>query len=175
MMEMSLAYESAKATPVTLVSCGPLPVPFDNFPCPVGNECAGFGDPTIFCDPVLEECRTCKEWDVADPAAALVATGHSIETCAQPPPNCKEGLFKLLLWGAQSLPLTDAYFQQGSLEGESLLLTVRFKLAINAGTPIPIAVSPEDLVATDSDAHLLPATVTHGGTPKHVLTTGLAE
>jgi hypothetical protein len=175
MLEMSLAHDTALAAPVSLVSCGPLPVPFDGFPCPAGDECAAFGDPTVFCDPDLKECRTCKEWDVADVDAVLVGSGHAVETCAQPPPNCKPGLFKLLLWGAESLPISGAFFQQGMVQGESLVLTVRFKLAQAAAVPVPVAVSPVGFVATDAEAHLLALSVTHGGEPGHVVTTGAAQ
>jgi len=170
MLQFKLAYDEAELTPDTIEVCGELAPPFNLDCTPVGGECDPLGA-EVYCDPVSLKCSECEEWDVSDGTAEL-SSGHTVETCAQPPPNCTDGSFQLLFWGMQSLPITDAYLAAGQVQGVSEFMTLKFSLDVTiAGAKV--AVDPDGFTATDSKAKLLVATVRHGGAgnPDHFIVT----
>ena len=170
MLEFELGYDPAVATPASLRVCGPTPAPLL---CPNGNECDIFGDPSVYCHPELNECWQCIDYAVDDKTAVL-SSGHAIVTCVQPPANCGEGLFKLVFWGVQSLPISPAWLDNGDISGTSLFLTVNFTIESDPGDAV-VGIHPLEFIATDAKAKLLPASVATGGPDGHYILTAEAE
>ena len=176
-LQFTLDYDEAALTPESIEVCGPLPPPFNNFACTLGGgECAGFGDPAIFCDPGTLVCSQCALSAIDEPDIALV-TGHSVSTCAQPPANCEDGVFPLLFWGTQSVPITAAWADGETIVGASQFAAVLFRLDADRPVAEKVSVSPIDFVATDAAAGGLPMQVRHGEAPGplHYLLTDTAE
>jgi hypothetical protein len=173
-IEFELGYAAQLATPVSLHRCGALSDPFTDYPCPTGTECEVFNNESITCDDATQTCRQCNDWAI-DEIPMVLNSGHSVETCAQPPANCKDDRLKLLVWGTESLPITQAWWNNDTVNLESHLFTVRFVLDQPIPTSSAVALNPTGLVATDAKAKNLPVTVVFNGDGEAVLTTGESQ
>jgi hypothetical protein len=165
-------YDDAKATVDALATCGQIAIPF---PCTLGgNECDVFGDPDFFCDPVSLTCHECTTFP-PDSVSAKLPSGHSIETCMKPPPNCKANSLFVLVWGTESAPITTAYMQGGAVVGSSGFVTIRFKLDQNVPAAIPVSIAAKDFAAANGLAQSLPLEVKKlaAGSPGYVIVSGV--
>jgi len=161
--QLTLDFDPASAKVESLDVCGELEDPF-NFECtPEGGECDVIGDPDVYCGPTLK-CSKCTSYS-PDSKDAKLATGHTIETCAQAPGVCPAGQLALLFWGAESKPLNDSWLEDGLVKGNSLLVNVKFVLDKDLAQPSSVTINSDDFVATDAKAKSLPVQVQHSQAP----------
>ena len=173
-LQMTLDFDGSLAALASLEVCGALEEPFHEIVCsPGGGECDGLGDPTVSCNEGTGFCWRCSDF-AADDTDAKLTSGHSIQTCAQPPANCGANDFFLLFWTSESTPLSMAYLDAGAINGGAELAVLRFSLLQNVPEAIPVSISPAEFLATDGFAAALPVTVQTVLTPtaQRVLVTG---
>jgi len=172
MLQMTLDFDHTLVAVDSLQTCGELPDPF-NLPCTLdGGECDGLGA-GVYCGPDTLTCSQCTVTQPEDLGATLL-TGHTIETCAQPPANCADGEFFVLFYGAESLPITAAYLDNGNVTGNSEFISIRFSLNTNVPDGTSVSISPVDFKAPDAQAQGLPLQVVHDTAPNpdHYILTG---
>jgi len=172
-LELILQYITTDLLLDSLEVCGPLII---EWPCTVGgDECDIFAGevPDVYCDPMTLLCSECKAYGIDDLDAKL-RTGHTIETCAQPPANCLPGRFKMLFFGSESLPLTDAHLDAGFVIGQPEFVNVRFELLKNLPAGSKVTIGSSGFVASDEMAKSLPLSVQHSTAPNpdHFIATG---
>ena len=158
-LQMTLDFDGSLAALGSMEVCGPLESPFDTISCTTaGGECDALGDATVSCNEGIGFCWRCSDF-AADDLDAQLTSGHSIQTCAQPPANCGANDFFLLFLTTQSTPLSTAYLEGGAINGGAELLVLRFSLLQSVADPTPVSISPEEFVATDGFAADLPVSV----------------
>ena len=172
-IEYELHYSESLMTLDKVITCGAFPPPA-GLPCTPGDgTCEAFGSPDIFCSESAGTCWFCQDHDPAATDITL-ANGHSVNTCAKPPTNCKPDRFKVLIYSAESAPVNDAWLDNETIAGGSNFMTFRFLLNADV-TGEPVSIYPLDFFATDASADYLEFAVGH--TPAsgvdHYMMTGI--
>jgi len=175
-LNMSLAFAPARATPAGIYTCSPIP-----FPC-LDRADPAFYCETYFpevgpvCDPISGECAKCTLRAV-DESGIELSSGHQVRTCAQEDGTCDEGRLQILIFGSSSRPITGAFMDDaGEISGQSAFVTVRFNL--HADGPVRVGVADDkDFDASNATARGVPVQIKGGGDggPTTWIETGAAE